>query len=334
VGFFYAPRALRETLERRTALAAGFALDLAGDDASLGSALRARIPLPASSLAFTLRHRDPDSLASAEAERLRLLRGALFALAGGCAAGGALTARVLRRQRRLDALRSRFIAGVSHDLRTPLASILLVTENLESGVGGEEARARYHKALRREAARLRRLIDDVLDFARLERGEAPRLEREELDLAAFAERLAVDLGARVEERGRAFACEHGALPATAVIDAAAVRRALENLVENALKHGTGTVRLGFAARDGHLRIMVADEGPGVPPAERERVFEPFERHPTNGADVGGTGLGLAIVRSIARAHGGAARVVPGAGSTFELELPLGKETAGAREDVA
>jgi signal transduction histidine kinase len=320
-GSFYVPRALEDALAEHSARPTGFRLDFDGDREELGPAVRPRTDLPQSTLAFTLRHEDPARLGQAESARLKLLRGALLALALACAAGGFLTARVLARERKLGELKSAFVAGVSHDLRTPLASILLLAENLEAGVVGDADRARYHRSLRKETTRLRRLIDDVLDFSRLARGEAPRLEREELDLGRFADELAADLRQRVEDAGRTFLCERGALPQSAVLDAFAVRRALENLVENALKHGAGAVRLAFACADGRLCVTVADEGPGVPAAERERVFEPFER--LNGAGhVGGTGLGLAIVRAIARGHGGEARVRPGPGTVFEIELPL------------
>jgi signal transduction histidine kinase len=326
-GSFYARRELQEALADRSSLPAGFQLDFAGGMEDLGPAVRPRTRLPDSDYEFTLRHADPASLGKAESARLRLLRGALFALSLACAAGGFLTARLLARQRKLAELKSSFIAGVSHDLRTPLASILLLAENLESGVAAGADPARYHRALRKEATRLRRLVDDVLDFSRLERGQAPKLEREELDLARFAAELEEDLGARVREQGREFGCERSELPASAALDAHAVRRALENLVDNALKHGRGAVRLGFAVDSGRLRLTVADDGPGIPAAERERVFEPFERLSANG-HVGGVGLGLAIVRSIARAHGGEARVRAreqtgaGAGAVFELDLPL------------
>src|SRR5262245_2095241 len=327
-GFFYSPAALERSLVERAALPAGFALDFSGEGEALGTAVRPRKELPGSALAFTLRHADPAALGRSESSRLRLLRAALFVLAATCVAGGLLTARVLVRQRKLAELKSAFIAGVSHDLRTPLASILLVAENLETGVVVGEDRERYHRALRKEATRLRRLVDDVLDFSRLERGAAPRIEREGVDLASFTSELEAEFRARVEGEERPFLFERGPLPELASLDAHAVRRALENLLDNALKHGEGTVRLACAASDGRLRFRVTDEGPGVPAAERERVFEPFERlDARNGANghAGGAGLGLAIVRSIARGHGGEARVLDGpasGGAVFELELPL------------
>lgn len=333
-GFFHAPRALSEALVARLALPRGFALDFTGANEALGVSLRPPFALPGSDLAVTLRHADPEGIARAESSRLRLLRGALFGLAGTAVAGGFLTARLLARQRRLDALKSAFIAGVSHDLRTPLASILLLAENLEDGVVAPAARARYHRALRREATRLRRLVDDVLDFSRLERGRAPELQCEVLDLAPFLDELEAELGARVGEAGRAFRCERGALPETATLDAHALRRALANLVDNALKHGRGAVRLDVSARAGRLRFGVEDEGPGVPVPDRERVFQPFERRTGEGGHVGGTGLGLAIVRSIARAHGGEARVAAatgGSGARFELDLPSEEATLSRAE---
>jgi len=315
--------ALAHALAERAALPEGFGLDFAGQDESLGVAVHPPTALPGSALAFTLRHVDPARLGRAEASRRSLLRAALVALGLACAVGGALTARVLARERRLAALRSSFIAGVSHDLRTPLASILLLCENLESGAAAAgEARERTQRALRREATRLRRLVDDVLDFSRLERGQEPGLEREEVELAPFLTELASDLRERVEAAGRALETPAEWPEGVASLDAHATRRALENLVDNALKHGRGAVRLGCERRGERLVFSVTDEGPGVPDSACERIFAPFERRSANG-HVGGTGLGLAIVRAIARAQGGEARVrpgPPGSGTTFELEL--------------
>ncbi len=330
-GFFHSSRALEQALHARSGLPAGFALDLAGDDEALGVAVRPRTELPGSPYAFTLRHADPGRIARAESARQRLLRGALVGLALLCAAGGWLTARVLARERELGRLRSAFVAGVSHDLRTPLASILLLAENLESGAADVRGRARYHAALRKEATRLRRLIDDVLDFSRLERGKPVELQREPVELERYLAELEDDWRARVEAAGRALTAERGVLPELAWLDPHALRRALDNLLDNALEHGRGAIRLAGVAERGRLRFTLSDEGPGVPAAERERVFEPFERLGGTNGHTGGTGLGLAIVRAIARAHGGEARVRPGAGAAtvFELDLPLATEDEGA-----
>jgi len=306
------------------ALPGGFALDLSGDREELGVAVHARTELDGPALAFTLRHAAPEELGLAEARRRGILRLAFFALGFGALVGALVTARSLARERELAVLRTSFIAGVSHDLRTPLAAILLLCENLESGVGDGPARGRYLAALRREAGRLRRLVDDVLDFARLERGEGTKLVREELELAPFVAGLSEELGERVHAAGRTFVHEAGELAELGALDAHAVRRSLENLTENALKHGAGTVTFASAMRDGALELALADEGRGIPPEARERVFEPFERLGAEG-HVGGTGLGLAIVRAIARAHGGEARVGSNAGGTgarFTLTLPL------------
>jgi len=321
-GFFFTRAALATALAA-DGLPTGFALDLEGDREELGTTLGEATPLADSPFAFTLRHADPTQLAVGEARRRGLLRFAFFGLALACLAGGVATARLLARERQLAALRTGFIAGVSHDLRTPLAAILLLCENLESGVADAAGRGRYLAALRREAGRLRRLVDDVLDFARLERGEGPKLVREELELAPFVATLAEELGERVRASGRPFVHEAGGLTELGALDGHAVRRALENLVDNALKHGAGAVTLVSAVRDGALELALADEGRGIAPEARERVFEPFERLGADG-HVGGTGLGLAIVRAIARAHGGDARVGSSAsgGARFELRLPL------------
>ena len=346
---------LEERVRRHGLLDADFGLDFGGGRAELGPVVRARTELAGGLVGFAVRHARPESFVAAAEDRADLLRTGLLVAALFCAGAGLAIARALRRERALGELKLAFVAGVSHELRTPLSSILLMAENLESGrVRDAEACARYHRLIRREAGRLHRLVDDVLDFARLDRGEEPRLRVEPLALGPFARELEAEVRDRVEHRdGRLdFAC--GALPEEARLDGAALRRAVLNLVDNALEHGgpgdgpgdgTGDgrgdapgavpdaieVRLD-AEPPGTLRIRVRDRGPGIPDRRREEVFRPFARlgEGVNGR-TSGSGLGLAIVRQIAAAHGGTARArapAEGPGVVFELALPLAVEDRG------
>ena len=336
LGVVLPPDALAQRLEHAARgnglLPAGFALDFDGGDASLGAPVRERTAL-LPGLGFVLRHADPEALIAAEEGRLVLLRVALVALGLFLLAAGGATFRALRRERRLGELRSAFVAGVSHELRTPLASILLLAEGLEENrPAGEAARARYVGAIRREAERLRRLVEDVLDLSRLERGEPPALRASEVDARALARRLEDEARERVAQGGGQLAFETNGIPERAWLDEAAVRRALLNLVDNALAHSGSrevAVRLGGDGAGG-LRLAVRDRGRGVPPGARARIFEPFERL---GSVAPGAGLGLAIVRQVARAHGGevAARSPEeGPGTLFELHLPCPPRPDGRR----
>jgi signal transduction histidine kinase len=214
---------------------------------------------------------------------------------------------------------------VSHDLRTPLASILALAENLESGRVQEPDRvAQYHSSIRREAMRLRRLVDDVLDFSRIERGKGVHLSMGDVDVLAFARELEAEARERVEGADGELACTVNGIPRHIVADADALRRATMNLVDNALRH-SGSVDVELELRsDGRegLAIQVRDRGRGVPAGRLESLFRPFERlEPAAG--VAGTGLGLAIVREIAEGHGGCAtaHLPDGSGLVFEIRIP-------------
>ncbi|MGE7417870.1 sensor histidine kinase [Methylobacterium tarhaniae] len=213
-------------------------------------------------------------------------------------------------------------AGIAHEIRNPLAAIRLKAENALASPDPARARAALDLVLD-QVARLDRLLRDLLSLTQARRpAPAPTdLGRLLHDCAHLHDDLARAQGVRivVEE----------APPERAPLDEAQIRRALDNLVLNAIQHSPagGTVRLS-GGRDGErVRIRVADEGPGVPEAVRSRLFEPFV---TGRPD--GTGLGLAIVREIARAHGGQVRLAAppphrtgteatGPGATFELDLP-------------
>ncbi|MFO1010730.1 MAG: HAMP domain-containing sensor histidine kinase [Planctomycetota bacterium] len=318
--------ALVERLRSEELLPEGMELDFEGTRAALGAELRPRVELLGPRFAFTLRHADPEALVRSTSRRQTWLRAALFVLAAFAAGAGFAMARALRRERALAELKTTFIANVSHELRTPLASILLLSENLESGRTTEPAAVqRYHALIRREALRLTRLVDDVLDFSRLERGKRLDVRREEVDLRAVVEEWTAEFRAWAAEHGLELALDVRELPPCANVDREALRRALHNLLDNARKH-SGSKRVRFEARgeDGVLVLGVADEGIGVPAAKRARVFEPFERLSEGGDAAPGTGLGLAIVREIAAAHGGTITLRDperGHGAVFELRLP-------------
>ena len=287
------------------------------------------IALVGNALVVDLLHPDPASLVETERARAARTRFALLAAAVVLALAGAATFRAIRRERLLQELRTSFVASVSHELRTPLASILLMAENLEEGrVEGEETASRYHGLIRSEALRLRSLIEDVLDFSRIERGVAPKLLREEIELAGWLDELERGWERSAKRLGGRVRLSRAALPATAALDGDALRRALDNLVENGLQHGEGTVEVTARAVESELSFEVRDRGPGIPPGQVERVFEAFVRlEDDDRASTPGAGLGLAIVREIAEAHQGTVRVaqpVDGPGALLILTVPLGE----------
>jgi signal transduction histidine kinase len=295
---------------------------------SAGAGARAEVvgvvhPLPGTPFALRFVHADPGALVSAERWRLLGFRGALVALAAAIGIATWLGLRSARRAAHLNHLRNTFVASVSHDLRTPLASISNLAENLQDGiVGGPRALGEYHAAIRREAARLTRLVSGLLDFARIERGELPRIVRAPVDAAEWLEALEGAVRDHCAPHFVAVQVESSALPATLALDADAVHRAVLNLVENAVRHsGTTEVLLRIAATDSRLSLDVIDRGCGVPASVREALFAPY----ACAGDTAGTGLGLAIVRSIATAHGGTARFAStrdGVGLCATIELAL------------
>lgn len=269
-------------------------------------------PLPGVARDLTIVHPNPASVARAAVVRQNTLRGGLIGAGIMMAVAAILMVRSLGEAGRVASLRSTFVASVSHDLRTPIASIGLMAETLREG----HARGRedhYARSIEQEAARLRRLVDDLLDFGRIERGLPIRLSRREVDVAAWAEAFA----ARERDRCRTFgdvtlALVTSNLPRAATLDVEAVERALSNLIDNALKHsGAHRITLsavGPAEPDDQLIFEVADAGTGLSKGVlHEDLFEPFARD----SATSGTGLGLSIVRAIAVAHGGDATLCPG-----------------------
>jgi signal transduction histidine kinase len=259
--------------------------------------------------------------------QVMMFTGAFAVLLTVIVVGCVTTWRLMRRESEMAQLRSDFVANVSHDLKTPLSVIRMFGETLELGrVPDEERRREYYRVITRESERLSRLIDNVLDFSRIEGGRR-RYERLPTAVEPLVRDTLEAFAYPLEQQG--FKVEVTVAPDLPEVpmDADAVGQALANLVDNAIKYA-GEERLVTvdARRDGdRLALTVTDRGIGIPPAEHARIFEKFYRvgrSETQGRR--GSGVGLALVRHIAEAHGGAVTVdsAPGRGSRFTLWLPL------------
>jgi signal transduction histidine kinase len=274
-----------------------------------------------------------DAPRAAVRRQVTLFMTAFVALLGVIVVGVVVTGRLIRSQTEMARLKSDFVANVSHDLKTPLSVIRMYGETLEMGRVPDEARRReYYRVITREAERLTRLIDNVLDFSRIEGGRrrydiAPTavepLVRQTLE--AFAHPLA-EQGFKVDVT---LAPDLPEVP----MDADAVGQALANLVDNAIKYSGDERVLGVDARleAGELVLSVTDRGVGIAAAEHARIFDKFYRvgaSDTQGRR--GSGVGLALVRHVAEAHGGRVTVqsAPGEGSRFALRLPAGSAARG------
>jgi signal transduction histidine kinase len=218
---------------------------------------------------------------------------------------------------------------VSHELRAPIGSIRLMAEALHDGKVAGGAAREFHRLIAGESARLSQMVENVLDFARIEEGRK-RYQFEETDLQQLAADTLRLLAPLAAERGITLVPELSCV--TATVDPAAIQQALVNLLDNAIKFspegGTVTVGLEEAApalpqdAEGSTRdacgprwvLSVRDQGPGIPPAERERIFERFYRLGNElRRETQGAGIGLSIVKHIAEGHGGRVAVCEGEG---------------------
>ena len=314
-------QALELRLARTTLADATLSIDL-GPTPPERRVLGDREVLVPSALDFAISHRDPAALARAESGRLRSLRTGLVALALLSVLAGAAGSSAMRRGRELVERERRFVATVSHELRTPVTAIRLVAENLAAGrASSPERLERYGANLDRESRRLARLVEDVLDLSRIQRGEAPPLRPEVVAPGALADALEAAARFELREGDVALEVEAACDAPTVRVDSEALARAVANLARNVATHAEASrARLRVACAGGRLRIVFSDDGRGIGGIDPEAAFQPFAR----GADrVRGAGLGLAIVRGIARAHGGTARSGPGLdGSGFGVELDL------------
>jgi len=241
--------------------------------------------------------------------------------------GLVLTYRSVNKQVALARLKSDFVSNVSHELRTPLALIRLYAETLELGrIGTEAKKHEYYSIIRKESERLTALINNILDFSRIEAG-GKEYDFRETDIAELVRNTLDTYRYQIKQQG--FLLEEQIDPEIPKVrvDREAIARALVNLVNNALKYSDNEKFLGVRLyRDNAvLKLEVSDRGIGIERHEQARIFEKFYRtcdplvHNTKGS-----GLGLSLVKHITHAHGGEVEVesMPGRGSKFTMSLPL------------
>lgn len=241
--------------------------------------------------------------------------------------GAYLVWRDVRRELRLAATRSQFVSSVSHELRTPLAAIRMFAETLRMGrATTPEVEAEYLDTILNESERLTRLLDNVLDFSKIERGERT-YKRKPASLTDVVQAAARTLRYPLQSQGFALRVEIEDHLPPASVDSDAIEQAILNLLTNAMKYSPNSreIQLKLARRNREAVIQVSDHGIGIPAGEQSRIFEKFYRIATpENQQVPGTGLGLTLVEHIVKAHGGRVEVAsaPGNGSVFSLVLPL------------
>ena len=242
-----------------------------------------------------------------------------------------------RRSERLAAQQMDFVAAVSHELRTPLAVIRSAAQNLSAGVVHEAGQAkRYGELIETEGRRLTEMVEQVLEYAGLEAHRRPPLAHP-VDAGQLVSETVSSCSALFDAEGFEVAVSVAPNVPLAAADESALRRAISNLLMNALKHAASgrsvSVDVRAASTGSGVEISVADNGPGITPEDLPHIFEPFYRgrHATE-QQIHGNGLGLSLVKRIAEAHGGRVTVksTPGAGATFTLHLPVAQAHAGVQ----
>jgi signal transduction histidine kinase len=255
-------------------------------------------------------------------------------------AGGIfLTYRSVNKEVALAKLKSDFVSNVSHELRTPLSLIRLYAETLEMGrLLNPEKYQEYYRIIRKESERLTALINNILDFSRIEAGKR-EYEFRETDLAELVRATLDSYRYQIEQHGFAFEQSISDDLPKVEVDREAIARSLLNLVNNAVKYSSKDkyLRVNVYRSNGSVNMEVVDHGIGVPSAEQHKIFEKFYRasdplvHNTKGS-----GLGLSLVRHVVEAHGGQVSVdsTPGRGSKFTIVLPVNSASKTAKVGMA
>jgi signal transduction histidine kinase len=276
------------------------------------------------SLGIRFQGTSADAMASHWIQQSLLILGALSLLMIG---GLVFTYRSVSKEMALARLKSDFVSNVSHELRTPLSLIQLYAETLELGrIKSQEKKEEYYHIMRKESERLGKLINNILDFSRIEAGRK-EYDLRETDIGELVRSTLDAYRYQIEKNGFEFETSIDSNIPTMRLDREAIARALVNLVNNALKYSADDkflfVKLHRATSA--VKLEVVDHGIGIARREQSKIFEKFYRtcdplvHDTKGS-----GLGLSLVRHITHAHGGQVEVesTPGKGSKFTLSLPL------------
>lgn len=258
----------------------------------------------------------------------------MVVLAVAMGLGVFLVAGAAAREVRVAELKSNFVASVSHDLKTPLALIQLFAETLELGrVRTPERAQEYYQIINGEAKKLTRLIENILDFSRMEAGLRP-YRMESADLGEIVTRVLARMATQFSQSNFQVRTEIAPVLPRVLADEGATEQAIENLLANAIKYSGEARQLEVSARRAgdHVEVSVTDYGIGISRREQARIFRKFYRVQRElGGGPQGTGLGLAIVDHTMRGHGGYVRVSsePHQGSTFTLHFPIPGENAFA-----
>lgn len=264
-----------------------------------------------------------------------ILGGLSLLMAGGIF----LSYRSINNEIAVAKLKSDFVSNVSHELRTPLSLIRLYAETLEMGrISNPDKCDEYYRIIRKESERLTALINNILDFSRIEAGKK-EYEFRDTNLAELVRNTLDSYRYQIEQHGFAFEANIPDDLPFVQVDREAIARSLLNLVNNAVKYSATNkyLAVNMYRSNGCVRLEVVDHGIGIPRAEQRKIFQKFYRasdplvHNTKGS-----GLGLSLVRHVVEAHGGHVWVesAPGQGSKFTIDLPVSSETKSAKVGLA
>lgn len=225
---------------------------------------------------------------------------------------------------RTEEVRNDFVANVSHELKTPVGAISLLSEALDDAAGDEKAVRRFAARMSKESARLTALVQDIIELSRLQSTDMVDRARE-VDINQLVAE-AVEANRLPAENKNTTVVVGGAVEGSVYGDAKMLTTAFRNLIDNAIRYAPdgSRVGVGLRSRDGMAQVAVTDQGPGIQPEDQERIFERFYRvDSARSRHTGGTGLGLSIVKHVVSNHGGEVSLwsQPGQGSTFTVRLP-------------